>query len=225
MTEGRGAASLQHRREAIILRRHLIGKPRGARRAAVDRQHRRTARNTGKLGLVGAVGHNEPGLAAAPCCHPAFNRRRTKSGEQRLVDCPRPPGAKRHRQQFRNARQEARDHIARANATGAQETGEARRAGLEVAEADGLPGEIPANPLKGNAVAIGPAVAAFDAGIDAGRKIALKHLPRQRIKRKFAQGCLMTPHAVVSLCPWRTELQGPGQMAIGFRGGVAGLES
>ncbi|MCY1530027.1 hypothetical protein D9M68_652010 [compost metagenome] len=89
-----------------------------------------------------------------------------EGGEQRLVDGADAPSAEDGDQQLRGARQHARDAIAGAHAALLEVIGEARSGFLELGESPGGALTVAALPIQGDALRVGVAVAAFDAGVE-----------------------------------------------------------
>jgi hypothetical protein len=84
--------------------------------SVVGQNQRRAARHFVEFRPVGRVGHNELGLAAAFGSDAMLNGCRTERREQRLIDSADPPSAQHRNEQFGDARQQPRDHIAAADA-------------------------------------------------------------------------------------------------------------
>ncbi|MNQ87476.1 hypothetical protein D3C85_1027000 [compost metagenome] len=126
-------------------------------------QHRRYAVHLNQLGPVGEVGDHQLRTRAL---YTVLDGLGAEGGEQRLVDGAGAPGAEDGDQQFRGARQQARDAIACPHAAAGQVVGETRGRFLELGEGPGGTLTIAPLPDQGDAIRVGMAVTAFDAGIE-----------------------------------------------------------
>ncbi len=119
-------------------------------------------RDVVELGTIAGIGHDPAGLGAAQSL---FDRLGTEGGKQRLIDRANAPGAQNGNQQFDRARHQARDAIARLNPLFAQKVAEARGVGLQFAEGMVRGAAIAGFAIQRHGIAVGVAVAAFDARV------------------------------------------------------------
>ena len=114
------------------LRREHLGE------AFADEQRWRAIGQAIELGQVGRIGDDQLGLAAAGGGDPTLDSRRPESGEQGLVERANAPGAENDREQIGNARQQASDHVAGADASALEVICEARAVIAHLFEGDRL---------------------------------------------------------------------------------------
>ena len=95
-----------------------------------------------------------------------LDRLRAEGGEQRLIDGTGAPRSENDDEQFGNSRQQAGDAIARPDAAGLQEVGEAGGLLFQLGEGEGCAAAVLAFPEEGDAARLGMPVAALDAGVE-----------------------------------------------------------
>ena len=166
----------------------------------IDQQHRRAISHTAQLRAVGRIGHDQLRLAALRTGDAILDRLGSERSEQRLIHRVHAPGSQYHREKLRNARHQTGDDIVRFDASLAQQIGEADGAVLERSKRDPLALPPRTEPLQRDTAVGGPAIAAFDAGVQTAGQRAMQNPALHLGDRKVVVGVLVFPHVKPPPC-------------------------